>query len=1332
MKQIFFTALIVLVTAGFTQARQNIDVHRYGDVPQGGNNILAGCAPSKSRADLDINNVRCPIWINGDMWWDLVGEALYEIPVGSGKHSMFSGAIWIGGKDGSNQLKVAAQTYRQSGSDFWPGPLYDVGGTISAQTCLKYDKHFKITAAEVKLFHEEFQVAGNINYPIPESIKTWPGNGDAESGHQSALLAPFYDRAGDGIYDYNDGDFPKYNLENTFDPCDKSLLLGDQTIWWVFNDLGNVHGETGSQLAIGIEIQAQAFGFSTNDEINNMTFYRYKIINRSASQLDSTYFGSWIDPDLGNYLDDFVGCDVERGLGYCYNGDNDDDGALGYGKNPPAIGVDFFEGPEADAGDSIDNDRDNVIDEAGEQIIMSKFVYYNNDFSNIGNPSNALHHYNYMRGIWKDGSPLVFGGDGYQTPGGVLCDFMFPGNSDPYGIGLGGTQANPILAPFEWTENNTDGNGLSNTPADRRFLQAAGSFTLQSGAVNYITTGVVWARTSSGGAQASVKLLKIADVKAQNLFESCFRVNDGPDAPDLSIREMDKELIFSIINPSNSNNSGEGYTEKDINIPVNPDAVFRFEGYKVYQLASPAVSITDLTNPDLARLIFQCDIKNGLSQIVNKELSGDLNAYVPEEKVLGEDNGLKHTFRISSDAFSSGSPTLINHKPYYFMAVAYAYDSVADILDCFDPPGPGLYCLPYIQSRKNATGDKVPVYSAIPHNIAPEANGLEVNSFFADGPEITRITGMGNGYLLNTDRQTLEMKQDQVNEIIFNQSNNKILRPTYERARGPVDVRIYDPVKVPAADFDLWLTDTATSTGHWVLRNNTTGKIDSSLKTLEFPYDQLFPDYGFYVSMNQVKKPGEDPLGGNGFIEGERSYANPNNPWLSGIPDLDNFPQFDWVRSGDVAPDYEKVDDAAFYEKVISGTWAPFTLVRYSSDTTNDPISPGTFYGDGAPGQSARALDSLKWYTSVDVVFTKDQSKWSRCVVFETQLLKIRSEGNQWSNLIRKHPSMNKDGSYSQVDSGFSWFPGYAIDVETGERLNIAFGEDSYMNSTNFHGETGGDMKWNPTSNVFDFINNRVIAGGRHFIYVFGRKSVHGDNSPPAPSISYPPTDTSYWGPAYDGCQHIYYNLWPLTNPILPSQARIANKVWKDCMWVTCPILTNGQNLLDNDLRVRLRMQRPYRQMATDVQNSVNNNFPYYNFNTYNLVATTNSNEVAKDALSTIRVVPNPYYAYSNYEKNQLDNRIKIVNLPNRCSVSIYTPSGTLIRKFNRDVGFNNTEGNVFPDVNTETSLDWDLKNYKGVPVASGMYIIHVQADGIGERTLKWFGVMRPIDLDTF
>jgi hypothetical protein len=68
--------------------------------------------------------------------------------------------------------------------------------------------------------------------------------------------------------------------------------------------------------------------------------------------------------------------------------------------------------------------------------------------------------------------------------------------------------------------------------------------------------------------------------------------------------------------------------------------------------------------------------------------------------------------------------------------------------------------------------------------------------------------------------------------------------------------------------------------------------------------------------------------------------------------------------------------------------------------------------------------------------------------------------------------------------------------------------------------------------------------------------------------------------------------------------------------------------------------------------------------------------------------------------------------------INIYNVSGTLVRTFNK--------------ADPLTSLDWDLKNRRNVPVAGGVYIIHINIPGVGEKILKWFGVMRPVDLDSF
>ena len=118
-------------------------------------------------------------------------------------------------------------------------------------------------------------------------------------------------------------------------------------------------------------------------------------------------------------------------------------------------------------------------------------------------------------------------------------------------------------------------------------------------------------------------------------------------------------------------------------------------------------------------------------------------------------------------------------------------------------------------------------------------------------------------------------------------------------------------------------------------------------------------------------------------------------------------------------------------------------------------------------------------------------------------------------------------------------------------------------------------------------------------------------------------------------------------------------------------------------------------------------------------IAVINNDVAALDSTCQLmNVVPNPYYAYSNYEDNKLDHIVKLVNLPDICTINIYTVSGTLVRTFKKD--------------SPVTSIDWDLKNYARIPIASGVYLIHINIPGGCERVLKWFGVVRPPDLDSF
>lgn len=87
--------------------------------------------------------------------------------------------------------------------------------------------------------------------------------------------------------------------------------------------------------------------------------------------------------------------------------------------------------------------------------------------------------------------------------------------------------------------------------------------------------------------------------------------------------------------------------------------------------------------------------------------------------------------------------------------------------------------------------------------------------------------------------------------------------------------------------------------------------------------------------------------------------------------------------------------------------------------------------------------------------------------------------------------------------------------------------------------------------------------------------------------------------------------------------------------------------------------------------------------------------------LDRIRVVPNPYYGRSNYERNQFARQIRFMNLPAVCTIRIFNLSGDLVRTLNKS------------DAQT-SALTWDALTENDLPVGSGVYIYQVEAPGAG------------------
>ncbi len=423
---------------------------------------------------LDINRVKAAIMNRGDMWWNLGGNGGpgYEVPKTNipfgGVHSAYAASLWLGGLDASNQLHTAAQTYRQTGNDFWPGPLDTLNASADTATFINYDKIWKVSYIEINNFITNFN-NGNIaanTYTPTNDILTWPAKG---TGNHSRNLAPFVDINNNGIYDpLVGGDYPK--------------IKGDETLYYIFNDNFTTHSETGG-LPFGVEVHAMAYAYGCpgilngRNELAYTTFYDYKIYNRSNNNYHSMYIGFWTDADLGCYTDDYIGSSINDNLGFIYNSTGTDAscaGTNGYNNYPPAAGTTVLKGPLAPTGDGVDNNNNGFTDEAGEECLMNIFDYYNN---NIGafptqttNPANKYHYYNYLQGRWKDSTFFTYGGNAY---GGITpTKWVYPGD----------------LCPSTGWNEFTAGN----LAGDRRFIVSSGPFNLNAKQMTEVEYAYVW------------------------------------------------------------------------------------------------------------------------------------------------------------------------------------------------------------------------------------------------------------------------------------------------------------------------------------------------------------------------------------------------------------------------------------------------------------------------------------------------------------------------------------------------------------------------------------------------------------------------------------------------------------------------------------------------------------------------------------------------------------------------------------------------------------------------------------------------------------------------
>jgi len=450
----------------------------------------------ESQAEKYIENTEMKVMFRngGDMFWDGVVNSRFNVPYTYGQptyKTIYAAATWMGGFDNLGNLHVAAQEYRNEGNDYWAGPLDALTGVPVVGACTNFDRIWKVKRWAIEQHIADYIDNGTIDGPTDVSLLKWPGKGNPqffqEMGFQlpNQELAPFFDRNSNGLYEPLLGDYPVFD-------DGISSAIAEEILWSVFNDNGNLHTQSNGQ-ALKVEVQQTAYLFScNNDSIMNRTlFLKHKVINRNTSYFTDYYYGHWEDPDLGCFSDDYVGTFANKNTIYTYNADANDDSPcgsgdlLGYGANPPVQAVTFL-----------------------NQSLKHSIYHLGNGATE---PTTSLGYYRLLTGYFGDGTPLTYGGSGYNPndTNAVQTDFIFPHH--PHN-------------PVGWSMVTSSLSGL-----DQRVIGSVYKDTLHSGEAFTVDIAFSYHRDLDSGHTQNVTVMEQQlDIIQQHydnnfVMPSCFR-----------------------------------------------------------------------------------------------------------------------------------------------------------------------------------------------------------------------------------------------------------------------------------------------------------------------------------------------------------------------------------------------------------------------------------------------------------------------------------------------------------------------------------------------------------------------------------------------------------------------------------------------------------------------------------------------------------------------------------------------------------------------------------------------------------------------------------------
>lgn len=395
-----------------------------------------------------------------------------------------------------------------------------------------------------------------------------------------------------------------------------------QTIWFVANDLDAARTTfMYGTMPMGIEYQATYWEYHNGSFLDNLFFRKYKLINKSDVPFNEMYISMWSDPDIGNSGDDFVGCDTTLNIIYAYNGYEYDPVYDDY--PPPAIGFDLLKGPTIQ----------------GNQILpMTAAYYFTQNHPELTDPvqgsypEGAVRFYNFMQGlIGLTGEPFI------NPTTGLPTSYTLSGNP---------------LTGEGWIDGDPYG------PGDRRVGLASGPFTMAVGDTQEIVIAEI-AAIGFNRLQA-YRILKYYDALTQEAFDNGLQniANMPPrtEVPEAVVTGTSWKIKLNWGLDTASVQSIENFNQNG----------YEFQGYNVYQLASP------LPIKENAVRIATFDKVDGVTEIEGIVMDPETGLPVNGIQQFGSDSGIERTLLTNYDYVENTHMRV--GKKYYFAVTAYTYN----------------------------------------------------------------------------------------------------------------------------------------------------------------------------------------------------------------------------------------------------------------------------------------------------------------------------------------------------------------------------------------------------------------------------------------------------------------------------------------------------------------------------------------------------------------------------------------------------------------------------------------------------------------------------------